>query len=73
MEMTPLDFSLLTGIKFGGRKLELILGIHRRLDEVREWLGVIPEDVLVMAKWFHDIFTKKDCFSNNQMTQAFLM
>ena len=73
MMMTPLDFSLLTGIGFSGWKLELILDIYARLDEVREWLGAVLEDVVVRMKWFHYTFAGKTSFSDDQRTLAFLM
>ena len=50
MTMMPLDFSLLTGISFGGQKLKLISDIYTRLDDVGEWVGVVFEDVSVTAK-----------------------
>ena len=65
MTKTPLDFSLLTGIDFSDQKLELILDIHTKLDEVREWLGAVPKDVVVTVKWFHDIFASKTGFSDD--------
>ena len=63
--MTPLDFNILMGIGFGGQKLELIPGVHTRLDEVRKWLGVFPKDVVIMAEWFYDTYASKIGFSDD--------
>ena len=71
--ITPLDFSLLTGISFGGWKLELIPNIHRRFDDVSQWLGTALDNVVVTAKWFHGTFADHTVFSDDQMTCAFLM
>ena len=73
MIIIPLDFNLLIEIGIGGQKIELITDIHTTLDEAIEWLGVVPKDVVVTAKWFHDTFADKTSFSDNQMTRVFLM
>ena len=64
MTMTPLDFSMITGLRFGGRCLELIPDIHTNFDQVRELLGVVPDDVSVPAKWLFDTFADKPDFSD---------
>ena len=53
---SPLDFSLITGLRFGGACLEFIEDIDVHLNEVEELLDMTPEDTIVTEKWFVNTF-----------------
>ena len=55
-EMTPLDFSMITGLEFGGRLLRRLENIGDQPELVVELLGTRPNDYLAIAKLFVDTF-----------------
>ena len=71
--MTPLDFSMITGLKFRGHPLRRLENIGNQLELVFELLGAHPSDYLTVDKWFVDTVQRSNEYTDEQMTQAFIM
>ena len=71
--MTPTNFSMITGLRVRGLLLYYLNNISVRLDEVGELIVVVPEDIIVPARWLYDTFVGKTSFTDAQMTRAFIL
>ena len=71
--MTPLDFSMITGLEFGGHPSRRFVSIGDQSELVNDLLGAHPNDYLVTAKWFINTFEGSNEYFDDQMTQIFIM
>ena len=54
--MTPLDFSMITGLEFEGHPLRRLENIGDQPELVVELLRAHPNDYFETTKWFVDTF-----------------